>query len=38
MASPLFALRRYRWFQALTAAADRTISVKAFGLPFHDNW
>ena len=34
MASPLFALRRYRWFQALTAAADRTISVKAFGLPF----
>lgn len=34
MASPLFALRRHRWFQALTAAFDRPVAVRAFGLPF----
>jgi FkbM family methyltransferase len=34
MASPLFALRRRRWFQRLTAALDRQVSVRAAGLPF----
>lgn len=34
MASPLFTLRKYRWFQRLTLLLDRRVSVRALGLPF----
>ena len=34
MVSPLFRLRRRRWFQRLTIALDRPVATRRLGLPF----